>query len=138
MAISIRQVGPCFAGEVDGLDLGKPLDQDEIAAIHAGMDRYAVLVFREQRIDDAQQLAFALRFGDPYIHPIARATGTTAAGCEHIVDDAEHPPFQDRWHTDVSWDVTAHRGKLATLVFVDDATTADGHLVVDDVWIWDH
>ena len=38
---------------------------------------------------------------------------------------------------EVSWDVTAHKGKFATLVFVDDATTADGHLVLDDVWIWD-
>lgn len=39
---------------------------------------------------------------------------------------------------EVSWDISAHRGKFASLVFVDDATTPDGHLVVDDVWIWDH
>lgn len=38
---------------------------------------------------------------------------------------------------EVSWDISAQRGKFATLVFVDDATTADGHIVVDDVWIWD-
>jgi hypothetical protein len=38
---------------------------------------------------------------------------------------------------EVSWDISAHRGKFATLVFVDDATTSDGHIVVDDVWIWD-
>ena len=23
---------------------------------------------------------------------------------EHIIDDIEHPPYQDKWHTDVSWD----------------------------------
>jgi hypothetical protein len=38
---------------------------------------------------------------------------------------------------EVSWDIAAHRGKFASLVFVDDATTPDGHIVVDDVWIWD-
>jgi len=38
---------------------------------------------------------------------------------------------------EVSWDISAHRGKFATLVLVDDATTADGHIVIDDVWIWD-
>jgi hypothetical protein len=38
---------------------------------------------------------------------------------------------------EVSWDIAAHRGKFASLVFVDDATTADGHIVVDDVWIRD-
>ena len=39
---------------------------------------------------------------------------------------------------EVSWDVSAHRGKFASLVLVDDATTADGHIVIDDVWMWDH
>jgi hypothetical protein len=38
---------------------------------------------------------------------------------------------------EVHWDIAAHRGKFATLVLVDDATTTvDGHLTVDDVWIW--
>jgi hypothetical protein len=37
----------------------------------------------------------------------------------------------------VSWDVSAYKGRFATLVFVDDATTTDGHIDVDDVWIWD-
>ncbi len=39
---------------------------------------------------------------------------------------------------EVSWDISAHRGKFASLVLVDDATTADGHIVIDDVWVWDH
>jgi hypothetical protein len=38
---------------------------------------------------------------------------------------------------EVSWDVGALRGKQATLVFVDDATAPDGHLDVDDVWLWE-
>ena len=48
MPVSIRQVGPCFAAEVDGIDLTKPLSPEEVAAIHAGMDQYAVLVFHDQ------------------------------------------------------------------------------------------
>jgi hypothetical protein len=38
---------------------------------------------------------------------------------------------------EVSWDISAHRGKFATLVLVDDATASDGHIVIDDVWMWD-
>jgi alpha-ketoglutarate-dependent 2,4-dichlorophenoxyacetate dioxygenase len=34
-----------------------------VAAIEAGMDRYAVLVFRDQRLTDEQQMAFSLNFG---------------------------------------------------------------------------
>ena len=52
MTVTIRQIGPCLAGDVDGIDMTKPLTADEVAAIHAGMDRYAVLVFHNQDIDD--------------------------------------------------------------------------------------
>jgi len=64
MAVSIRQIHPVFAGEVSGVDLRRPLSQDEVAAIEAGMDKYAVLVFHDQPIDDQQQIAFSQNFGE--------------------------------------------------------------------------
>jgi alpha-ketoglutarate-dependent 2,4-dichlorophenoxyacetate dioxygenase len=63
MAITIRQVGPCFAGEVDGIDLATPLTPEDAAAIHAGMDRYAVLVFHGRPVSLEQQMAFTLALG---------------------------------------------------------------------------
>ena len=45
MTPSIRQIHPVFVGEVIGVDISRPLSRDEVAAIDAGMDRYAVLVF---------------------------------------------------------------------------------------------
>jgi len=63
MAVSIRQITPVFAGEVSGVDLTKPLSKDEVAAIEAGMDKYAVLVFHDQKITDEQQQAFSKNFG---------------------------------------------------------------------------
>jgi alpha-ketoglutarate-dependent 2,4-dichlorophenoxyacetate dioxygenase len=62
--MQITQLGPGFAGEVSGIDLTKPLTPDEVAAIEAGMDRYAVLVFHDQRFDDDTQMAFSRNFGD--------------------------------------------------------------------------
>src|SRR5512132_4547445 len=72
MPVSTRQIGPCFAAEVEGVDMTKPLGPEDVAAIHAGMDRYAVLVFHEQRIDDDQQLAFTRSLGE-----IEHAIGTS-------------------------------------------------------------
>jgi taurine dioxygenase len=95
-----------LGADVRGVDLRVPLSGRDLAELRRLLDAHLVLFFPDQDIDDDQQLAFALRFGDPYVHPIARAGGTTTARCEHIVDDPEHPPFQDRWHTDVSWDLT--------------------------------
>ena len=63
MAISIRQLGSCIGGEVDGVDIRQPLSDDHAAAIHAGMDEYAVLVFREQPMTQDQQLDFTLALG---------------------------------------------------------------------------
>lgn len=64
MGISIRQLAPTFAGEVSGVDCRRPLSPDEVAAIHASMAEYAVLVFRGQKLTDAEQLRFTLHFGE--------------------------------------------------------------------------
>ncbi|MBN9515711.1 MAG: TauD/TfdA family dioxygenase [Alphaproteobacteria bacterium] len=64
MALTINQIHPVFAGEVSGVDLTKPLSRDEAAAIEEGMNRYGVLVFRDQNITDEQQIAFTKNFGD--------------------------------------------------------------------------
>lgn len=120
MTVKMRQVGPCFAAEVDGLDLRKPLSPDEVAAVHAGMDEYAVFVFHDQDIDDEQQLAFtrslgeiehsigaSLRAPDEYRLP------TTFADVSNL--DKDHKPYarDDRrrlfaignrlWHSDSSF-----------------------------------
>jgi alpha-ketoglutarate-dependent 2,4-dichlorophenoxyacetate dioxygenase len=64
MTISIRQIHPVFVGEVSGIDISKPLSREDVAAIEAGMDRYAVLVYHDQEITDEQQMAFSVNFGD--------------------------------------------------------------------------
>ena len=63
MAMQIRLLGPGFVGEVSGLDLTRPLSAGDIAAIHAGMDKYRVLIFHDQNFTDEQQLAFTQSLG---------------------------------------------------------------------------
>src|SRR5262244_1631496 len=63
MTLSIRQIHPVFVGEVSGIDIAQPLTPDEVATLEAGMDRYAVLVFHDQKITDEQQMAFSRSFG---------------------------------------------------------------------------
>src|ERR1700677_1110049 len=63
MAIDIRPLTPDFAGEVSGIDLTRTLAAAEVAALEAGMDRFAVLVYHGQPVTDEQQKAFSLNFG---------------------------------------------------------------------------
>jgi alpha-ketoglutarate-dependent 2,4-dichlorophenoxyacetate dioxygenase len=72
MPVVTRQIGPCFAAEVEGVDMTKPLSAADVAALHAGMDAYAVLVLHDQPIDDEQQLAFTRSLGE-----IEQAIGTS-------------------------------------------------------------
>ena len=60
---ALRPSYPAFAGEVSGIDITRPISREDVAAIEAGMDTYAVLVFRGQALTDEQQLAFTLNFG---------------------------------------------------------------------------
>jgi alpha-ketoglutarate-dependent 2,4-dichlorophenoxyacetate dioxygenase len=64
MPLSFRQLRPTFAAEVSRVNCREPLTQAEVVAIEAGMDQYAVLVFRDQNITDEQQLAFTRHFGE--------------------------------------------------------------------------
>jgi len=78
MTIDIKPIDPVsrafFAGEVSGIDLTRPLSDAEVAAVHAGMDRFGVLAFHDQHLSDDQQLAFSRQLG-----PLETATGDIAA-----------------------------------------------------------
>ncbi|MED5391175.1 MAG: TauD/TfdA family dioxygenase [Pseudomonadota bacterium] len=63
MHLSIFPLADCFAGEVSGIDLRQPLGPKTVSAIESAMDRYAVLVFRDQNISDDEQLTFSQNFG---------------------------------------------------------------------------
>ena len=63
MEIRTRPEQPQFGAEIAGVDLSAPLDSATIGAIAEAIDRYAVVFFRGQRLDDAAQLAFCGRFG---------------------------------------------------------------------------
>jgi alpha-ketoglutarate-dependent 2,4-dichlorophenoxyacetate dioxygenase len=91
MAIAIRQLHKHFVGEVSGLDLRKPLTRQEAIEIEAGMDKYAVLIFRGQDITDEQQLAFALNFGER-----EKARGGTVAKKEDFRAQRRLQPRQGR------------------------------------------
>ena len=61
MALTFRKLHPHFAAEVSPVDLRHVHDAETLAAIRAGMDEHAVLVFHDQPFTDAEQLDFAQR-----------------------------------------------------------------------------
>src|SRR6516162_9238808 len=75
MAIEVRQVHPLFVGEVGGMDLSQPVDVAVVRAIWEAIDRYAVLVFHDQHLDDVRLREFACNFGELEIGRMAARGG---------------------------------------------------------------
>ena len=67
MTLTFRKLHPCFVAEVSPVDLRRVHDPETLGQIRAGMDEYAVLVFRDQPFADDEQLAFAQRL-DGVLH----------------------------------------------------------------------
>jgi alpha-ketoglutarate-dependent 2,4-dichlorophenoxyacetate dioxygenase len=62
--LRLTPLHPLFAARADGIDLRHELTPAQAAAIEGAMDQYAVLVFPDQLLDDAQQLTFGRHFGE--------------------------------------------------------------------------
>jgi taurine dioxygenase len=63
MAIKVTKLTPHVGALVEGVDISQPLDAETKAAVNAAFDDHIALVFRDQDIDEQQQLAFAANFG---------------------------------------------------------------------------
>ena len=84
MPIEFVPLHPLFAAEARGVDLAALRDPQSLAAIRDAMDRFAVLVFRDQRLDDRSQVAFAERL-DGRLHS---KTGISALGANRFGNEA--------------------------------------------------
>ncbi|MCO6419329.1 TauD/TfdA family dioxygenase [Siccirubricoccus sp. KC 17139] len=63
MTLHLTPLHPLFVAEVRGIDLRTTPGPELCEEIHKAMDRYAVLVFRDQQIEDDQQMAFGEALG---------------------------------------------------------------------------
>jgi alpha-ketoglutarate-dependent 2,4-dichlorophenoxyacetate dioxygenase len=87
MALALRNLHPLFVGEASGVDLRRVHDRQTLDEIRAGMDAFAVLVFRDQPLTDAEQLAFAQRFdGTLHSKTGAAVLGKSRLGNEALAD----------------------------------------------------
>ena len=84
MTLTFRPLHRHFVAEVSPVELRRVHDGETLARIRAGMDDYAILVFRDQPFSDDEQLAFAQRL-DGQLH--AR-TGSAALGKSRLGNEA--------------------------------------------------
>jgi len=70
--VSVKQLHPVFFVEISGIDVSRPLSPAGHKAIVDAIDRYAVVVFHDQKLTDDQQIDFTRHFG-PVHSPAQKA-----------------------------------------------------------------
>jgi alpha-ketoglutarate-dependent 2,4-dichlorophenoxyacetate dioxygenase len=129
---------PGFAGEVSGIDITQTLTRAQAAELEAGMDRYAVLVYHDQRFSDDQQKAFSTNFGPlentstgSVITPAGRRLDAYMADVSNLGVDHKPLARDDRrrlfdlgnqlWHSDSSYKAIPSKYSLLSGRIVVDA-----------------
>lgn len=119
MQLQTTSLHNLFAAELSGIRIDAALDDDVIGALRQAIDRYAVVVLRDQCLTDAQLRDFAARFGPLEIGRSAARPGRRRLAIPQIGDisnldeDGRVRALDDRrrldslgnrlWHTDASY-----------------------------------
>ncbi|MFT4583910.1 MAG: alpha-ketoglutarate-dependent 2,4-dichlorophenoxyacetate dioxygenase [Gammaproteobacteria bacterium] len=112
--LTVRKLHPHLGAEIYGVDLAQSLSDEVFDLIVAAFNQYSVLVFRNQAINDDQQVAFSVRF-----HELETVSFSLAAKNHYVYElsnvdehgqilksDAKKRNFLNvnaRWHTDSSF-----------------------------------
>ncbi|MBL8551257.1 MAG: TauD/TfdA family dioxygenase [Hyphomonadaceae bacterium] len=118
MAISVVRRHPHFFADIRGLDLTRPLTDDEVRLVDAAMTEHAVVAIRGQPISDEDHIRFSRLFGPLELPPskatlsgrrlraeLYDASNLNAAG-EILAPDDPFRQFSkgnELWHTDSSY-----------------------------------
>ena len=112
-AFSLRAYSPAIGAEITGLDLSGPLDDAAFAAIKAAWHRHLVLVFRDQKLSDAELERLSARFGALDRKPVYtdEVVDTTTSDYVCVISNVkvDGKPIGDLgdgeavWHTDMSY-----------------------------------
>ena len=104
---TVEPLSPVLGAAITGLDLRQPLAEATKRAVYDAFVHYHVLCFRDQHLDQDQQIAFTEQFGTLERH-IASNRGTVNP-LVHIVTNlgADGKPSgkvaSTRWHSDKSF-----------------------------------
>lgn len=119
MTIAVYPVTPSFAAEIGDLDLSRPVSPEDRQALFEAFDKYSVLVFGDQKLDQDQHLEFAKLFG-PLETSIAAIRADTPVRVRPDIADVSNLNHKDQiwgkesrlrmfqlgnrlWHTDSSF-----------------------------------
>ena len=105
----VRPFSGAVGAEIIGLDLTRPVNDEDFARIHRAHLDHHVVVFRDQRITPQQQIDFSRRFGVLQIHVLKQfllAKHPEILIVSNIIENGQNIGLGDAgkfWHSDLSY-----------------------------------
>jgi taurine dioxygenase len=111
--IEVQKLTPTIGAEIFGVDLAKPLGNQQFQEVHDALMEHLVVFFRDQNLTPEQQKDFGRRFGKLHIHP--NAPQPIEGHPEILVvraDENSKRVAGEDWHSDVSCDPEPPMGSI--------------------------
>ena len=118
-SIDVRKLTPTIGAEIFGVDLAKPLGNQQFQEVHDALMENLVIFFRDQKMTIDQHKDFGRRFGPLHTHPNAPIEFKEHPEILVIkADEKSKHVAGEEWHTDVSCDLEPPMGSILYLTEV--------------------
>jgi taurine dioxygenase len=101
--ISVSPLSPAIGAEIAGVDVSKPLSDEQFGELRRAFLQHHVIFFRDQDLTPDQQVAFGKRWGTLNIHPYVKGMASHPEILEIIKEPHERSNFGGGWHSDMSF-----------------------------------
>ncbi|SSW68835.1 TauD/TfdA dioxygenase family protein [Achromobacter agilis] len=103
--LETRPIAGALGAEIQGLDLSRPLSDDQFEEVRTALHEHLVIFFRDQQLSPQQHIDFSKRFGELLEVPFVRALEGHPTILPVMKGKAESTRrlFGGLWHTDMSY-----------------------------------
>jgi len=114
--IEVTKLTPHIGAEIGGVDLSKPLGNQQFQEVHDALMENLVIFFRDQHLTHDQHKDFGRLFGNLAVHPASphAPKGHPEILTIHADENSKHVAGEE-WHSDVSCDETPPMGSILYL-----------------------
>src|SRR4051812_15417163 len=113
--IEVKPATAAIGAEIAGVDLGKPLGNQQFQEVHDALMAHQVIFFRDQKLSFDQHKAFGRYFGDLHIHPNTPGPEGHPEILPIHADANSKRIAGEYWHSDVSCDEEPPLGSILYL-----------------------
>ena len=110
--IEVNSLTPHIGAEIQGLDLSKPLDNEQFSEVYRAWLDWKLVVFRDQHLTQDQHKAFGRRFGSLHVHPMQHSYGGDPEILKIKTTKDSRYTAGEGWHTDVTCDEVPPLGSM--------------------------